>query len=136
MSAGDGLRLFMIIVGAVILAATIISLARKHMTETFCVAWGVAAVASIFAGVVLRPDDWSRYISGSGLVIIMLGITLLLAGAFFVSVRISRLNREVKELAIRVAILDHENAALMRAHGEIITADETEDDEEKSPVCH
>ena len=136
MSAGDGLRLFMIILGVVILSGTIISLARKHLTETFCIAWGVIAAAAIFAGIVLRPTEWSRYMSGNGLSLILLGLSSLLAGAFFVSVRISQLNREVKELAIRVALLDQENAMLLRERGEDIMANETEDYEEKTPVCH
>lgn len=136
MSAGDGLRLFMIILGVVILSGTIISLARKHLTETFCIAWGVIAAAAIFAGIVLRPTEWSRYMSGNGLSLILLGLSSLLAGAFFVSVRISQLNREVKELAIRVALLDQENAMLLRERGEDTTANETEDYEEKTPVCH
>ena len=136
MSAGDGLRLFMIILGVVILSGTIISLARKHLTETFCIAWGVIAAAAIFAGIVLRPTEWSRYMSGNGLSLILLGLSSLLAGAFFVSVRISQLNREVKELAIRVALLDQENAMLLARQAEAAGSQETEEHEEKAAVRH
>ena len=135
MGAGDGLRIFMIVIGVAILAVTITSLARKHMTETFCIAWGVVAVGAICAGLVLRPTEWNHYVSWQGLMLILFGGVFVLAGAFFCSLRISRLNREVKELAIKVALLDHENAVIM---GEL-TGDASSDrsgNEEKTPVCN
>ena len=132
MGAGDGLRIFMIAIGVVILAVTITSLARKHMTESFCIAWGIVAAGSICAGLVLRPTEWSHYVSWQGLMLILLGGVFVLAGAFFCSLRISRLNREVKELAIRVALLDQENAMLFGERAGDTAANETEENEEKT----
>lgn len=114
MSAGDGLRILMIIIGVVILGMTVISLARRHMTESFCIVWGIAALAIIIAGIVLRPTGWSRYISWSGLLLILFGVVFLLAGAFYFSVRISRLTREVRELAIQVSLLNQENGMMLK----------------------
>lgn len=136
MGAGDGLRIFMIVIGLAILAVTITSLARKNMTETFCIAWGVVALGAIFAGIVLRPTEWNKYVSWQGLTLILFGGVFVLAGAFFCSLRISRLNREVKELAIRVALLDHENAAIMSQLAEDGTDSDTKENEEKIPVCN
>ena len=136
MSAGDGLRLFMIATGIVILAATILSLARKHMTESFCVAWGIVAAGAILGGIVLRPAGWSNYVSAHGLNLILLGVTFLLAGAFYFSVRISKLNRVVKELAIKVALLDQETAALLGEREEAAGEQETEEHEEEAAVRH
>ena len=114
MSVGDGLRLFMIAVGLILLSAAIISLARKHMTEAFCIVWSIVAVLFICAGLVLRPTQWNRYLSWGGLLLVLLGIVLLLAGAFFISLSISRLTRQVKELAIQVSLLNQENEMLLR----------------------
>ena len=135
------MRIFMVVLGVVIFAVTITSLARKHLTESFCIAWGVAAVGAICAGIFLRPSGWSQYVSWHGLVLILLGVIFLLAGAFYCSLRISQLNREVKELAIRVALLDQENA-IFRVEGGQPTGErgpaesEAEEHEEKATVRH
>ena len=130
------MRIFMIVMGLVILMVTTVSLARKHMTESFCIAWGVASVGAICAGIILRPSGWSQYVSWHGLVLILLGVTLLLSGAFYFSLRISQLNREVKELAIRVALLDQENAMLLADRAEDAAETETKEHEEKASVRH
>lgn len=131
MNSGDGLRIFIIVIGVAILIGSIMSLARKRMTETFCIAWGVVALAAIFAGVVLTPTEWSHYVSWHGLILILFGVIGLLAGAFFFSVRVSQLNREIKELAIKVALLDQENAMLLAERAEAAVENEAEAHEEK-----
>ena len=125
--AGDGLRLFMIAAGLIILGMTVISLARKHMTETFCIVWGFVAVIFICAGIVLQPTQWNRYISWGGLLLVLFGVVLLLAGAFFISLRISQLTRQVKELAIQVSLVNQENEMMLRE----LTKGQAETDREK-----
>ena len=134
MSVGDGLRLFMIVVGLILLGMTVVSLARKHMTESFCIAWGVVAAGAICGGIVLRPTVWSSFVSWQGLLLILFGGVFVLAAAFFYSLRISELNREVKELAIRVSLLDHENAMILRELTENGVAGDRAENEEKTPV--
>ena len=130
MSVGDGLRIFMIVVGLIIVGATVISLARRHMTESFCIAWGAIAVMIICAGIILQPSQWSKYISWGGLLLILFGVVVLLAGAFFFSVRISRLTRQVRELAIQISLLNQENAMILRelygdsGEGEVVKYEE------------
>ena len=128
------MRLFMIATGVIILAGTILSLARKHMTESFCIAWGVVAAGAIFGGIVLRPAGWSRFVSWHGLSLILFGVIFLLAAAFYFSVRISQLNRQVKELAIKVALLDRETAALLSERDEAAAEQETQAYEEEAAV--
>ena len=130
------MRIFMIVMGVVILLVTTTSLARKHMTESFCIAWGVVAVGAICSGIILRPTQWSQYVSWHGLILILLGVIFLLSGAFYFSLRISQLSREVKELAIRVALLDQENAALLAEGAEDTAEQEAKEHEEKASVCH
>ena len=126
MSVGFGLRLFMIVLGLIILGMTVISLAKRHMTEVFCIAWGIVAFMAICAGIILRPTEWNKYISRGGLLLLLLGVVFLLAGAFFLSLRISKLTRQVKELAIQVSLLNQENGMILRelsvdpAEGEIV----------------
>ena len=85
MSVGDSLRLFMVVVGIVLIWATISSLAKRKMTENVCLAWGLVAVVCILAGVLLRPYGISNYVSWTGVYLIMIIAVVVLAGAFFVS---------------------------------------------------
>lgn len=135
MSVGDGLRLFMIVVGLVLLGMTVVSLARKHLTESFCIVWGVVAVMAICGGIILRPTGWNQFISWGALLLILFGIVLLLTCAFFFSVRVSVLTRQVKELAILVSLLNQENAMMLRELAKDQTESETEEHEE-ALVCH
>ena len=125
------MRLLMVIIGLGILGVTLISLAKRHMTESFCIVWGIVAAAAICAGIVLQPTQWHVYISWRGLALILLGTIFLLAGAFYFSVRISRLTRDVKELAIRVSLLNQENAMILRALAEDSAESVTEENEEE-----
>lgn len=109
MSVGDWLRLFMIVVGLVTLGVTTTSLARKHMTESFCIFWGIASFLFIVAGILLRPVYLDNYISWSTLAVIFFGTFCLLVGGMYFSVRVSALIRQVTELAIQVSLLNQEN---------------------------
>lgn len=136
MSVGDGLRVFMIVVGLVILGMTVMSLARKHMTESFCIAWGFAAALFICAGIIVQPTQWNQYVSWGALLLILFGVVLLLAGAFIFSVRVSTLSRQVKELAILVSLLNQENANMLREFAEDQKESETAEHEEEALVRH
>ena len=108
------MRLFMVAAGLVILSMTIVSLAKKHLTEAFCIVWGIVAAMLICAGIILRPTQWKIYISWNGLLLVLFGAVLVLAAAFLFSVRISVLTRQVKELAIQVSLLNQENEMILR----------------------
>lgn len=89
MEPGFMLRIIMIGAGCLILVAAIFSLARKHMTEPFSLAWGGFSVLIICAGFLLRPADWNRYISSTGLIIFCLLGFIVIYGFFFISCRVS-----------------------------------------------
>ena len=109
------MRLFLIIAGLIILGMAVASLAKKRMTEPFCIAWSILAAMLVCGGIVLRPAGWNAYISWSGLLLVLLGLTILMAAAFFLSVRVSVLSRLVRELAVQVSLLSQENEAIQQA---------------------
>ena len=111
MNAGVWLRLFLIVVGLVILCMTTMSLAKKHMNESFCIFWGIMSFLFIISGIVLRPVEWSRYISGHTLV-------MILFGGMYYSLRISKLMRQVTELTMQVSLLNQENKIVLMELGE------------------
>lgn len=122
MNPGDGLRLFMIVTGLVILVLANTSTAKRHMMVSFCAVWSALSVLFILAGILLRPNQWNLYISWSALLLILFGMLLLLAVAFYFSLRVSELSREARELAIQVSLLNQEIESIHRE----LTGDWTE----------
>lgn len=113
MTVGDVLRIFMVIVGVMLLWTTISSLAKRKMTETVCLVWGLVSIVCILAGILLRPYGVNRYVSMTGLFLIMIVGIVVLAGAFFVSIKLSELARKNHELAVQVSLLNYENRSMM-----------------------
>lgn len=114
MSTGDYLRLFLILVGFFLLGMTIVSLARRRMTESFCIAWGIVSVLFIALGIILRPVGLSGFIGTTTLLIIFLSVIFVIVVASFFSVRMSNLMRQTEELAIQVSLLNYENEVLAK----------------------
>lgn len=129
------LRVFWILAGLVTFVLTTVSLARKQMTESFSIFWGVISVLLIICGIALRPVELSRYISWSGIAIICIGVLCVLISGFYFSVRISKLIRQTTELAIQVSLLNQENEMLLKKLIKQEAAmDYGETHEEKAPV--
>lgn len=113
MTTGVLLRVFMIIIGIMLLGATVSSLAKRKMTENVCLAWGVVSVVFILAGILLHPYGISQYISVTGLVLIMIIGVVVLQGTFVISAKISELARKNHELALQVSMLNYENRDIL-----------------------
>ena len=113
MTVGDILRIFMVVIGMVLMGATISSLAKRKMTESVCLAWGLVSVVCVLAGVLLRPYGVRGYISKTGLMLIMIIAVVALVSAFVVSTKLSELARKNHELAVQVSLLNHENYTLL-----------------------
>lgn len=108
MEPGLMLQIIMILTGFFLLIKTISSLAKRRMTEPFCLTWGLIAIGIILAGCLLRPAGWNQYISYTGMVLLILIGFCLLYGAYFISCRVSELMRQNNELAIQVSLLKEE----------------------------
>lgn len=109
MESGVILRIIMFAMGVILFCASMSSLARRKMTETFCLTWGFIALIIILAGVVLRPDEWSNYISVTGMLLVVMVGFCVVYGAYFMSCRVSELMRRNLELAMQVSLLNQEN---------------------------
>ena len=107
----DDLILQVVLVGAGLsaLAVTVIALARKKMTETLCMVWGILALLLIAAGILLRPTEWRRFLSHRGLVLLILAAIALFAIAYFISVGVSGLLCQVRDSAIQTSLLRHQS---------------------------
>ena len=109
MAPGVLLRIIVIVTGISLFFVTISSLAKRKMTESFCLTWGLISVIIVLAGILLRPTQLSRYISGTGLVLVGLIGFCVIYGTYFMSTKISELMRKNMELAMQVSLLGKEN---------------------------
>lgn len=112
--SGFILRLFLCAVGVVLFVNTVSSLARRKMTESFALIWGVMALICVIAGILVRPVLLNSYLSAIGMILIMMAVLCVIVGAHFISLRISELMRKTQELSINITLLYDENVQLIR----------------------
>lgn len=109
----DILRLIIALTGVGLFAITLSSLARRKMTESFCLTWGLVSVMLIIAGMVLRPYGIADLMSVTALVVIIVVGYCLLGGFFYITAKVSELTRKNQELAIQVSLMNQENQIMM-----------------------
>lgn len=114
METGDLLRIIICCGGVVLLGITMSSLARRKMTEPFCLTWGIISVVLILAGILLRPTLWNSLISLTGMFLVLLLGFAVIYISFFVSTRVSELMRKNQELAMQVSLLNREKDELWK----------------------
>lgn len=119
MDPGMLLQIIMIVTGFLLFLITMVSLAKRKMTESFCLAWGIVSVIIILAGVLLRPAGWNKYISGTGLVLLILIGFCLVYAALFMSSKISELMRKNNEMAIQLSLLKSEKEEMAKKLDEL-----------------
>lgn len=117
------LKTVILIMGIIMFIITVLSLARRKMNESFCLAWGIISVAIIVAGCMLHPSQIGEYISNLGLILILIIFFCVVYAAYFVSLKISELEREKQELAINVSLLNEENMRILAKLSEITGTD-------------
>lgn len=113
MNSGDILRYVMVIAGVYLLGMSVISLAKRKMTEPFCLAWGFFSFLLILGGFLLRPTGLSRYISTMGLILALLIGGLVILAAYFLSRQVSDLARKNQELTMQISLLNQENERVL-----------------------
>ena len=111
---GDVLRLFVIVAGAYMFLKAILSLAKRKMTEPFCLAWAVLSALMIFSGILLNPSQLDGYISTRGLILIIIIVSGILWGLWFISTQVSILKRKNQELAMQISLLNNDCEKILR----------------------
>ena len=108
------MEIFMIILGIYLLCMTVLSLAKRKMTEQFCLVWAVMAVLMIVAGILLNPSQIERYISLRGLMLVLIIILGVIWGMWFVSTQVSILLRKNQELAMQTSLLNQDSEYMLK----------------------
>ena len=114
MAVGDVLRLFVIVAGAYMFLKAILSLAKRKMTEPFCLAWAVLSALMIFSGILLNPSQLDGYISTRGLILIIIIVSGILWGLWFISTQVYILKRKNQELAMQISLLNNDCEKILR----------------------
>lgn len=108
MTSGQIFCIFMIGTGIALLAVVLLSLAKRKMTEPFCLAWGLFALLLLLAGSLLHPTELERYISATGLLLLLFLVYSILVSFYALTRALSVLIRKNRELAMQVSILNEE----------------------------
>lgn len=114
MDTGSLLKAFIIILGAFLLVKAVISLAKRKMTEPFCLVWALLACLMITAGILLQPYQLDRYVSKRILVLILLMVLGVVWGLWFISTQVSILMRKNQELAMQISLLNQDSERMMK----------------------
>ena len=114
MEVGDILRLFVIVSGVFMVARAILSLAKRKMTEPFCLAWVFLSALMILSGALLNPFQMKRYVSTRGLILTIIIVSGVLWGLWFISTQVSILKRKNQELAMQVSLLNNDYEKIIK----------------------
>ena len=114
MAVGEVLRLFVIVAGAYMFLKAILSLAKRKMTEPFCLAWAVLSALMILSGILLNPSQLDGYISTRGLILIIIIVSGILWGLWFISTQVSILKRRNQELAMQISLVNNDCEKILR----------------------
>ncbi len=109
----DVLRIIMVITGGFLFLLTLASLARRKMTESFSLTWGLISIILVLSGILLRPYGISQFISVTGLMLILVVSYCIIFGAFYITSKVSELARKNQELSIQITLLNQENRLVM-----------------------
>ena len=113
MTLGDLLTIFLIVMGICLLVMAILSLAKRKMTEPFCLAWAIVSVLLVICGILIEPSELERYVSLRILILIFFITIGVVWTLWFISTQLSILMRKNQELAMQVSLLNQENERIL-----------------------
>ena len=108
------------VLGALFLVRSVLSLAKRNMTESFCVFWNLISLLMIFAGILLHPSELNSMISFEGSLMFLIAVVATLEIAFYLSKSLSSLTRRNRELTMQVSLLLHEVDRLHNQNAESV----------------
>ena len=108
MAMAIALRIVLILLGCYLLVMTLLSLARRKMSELFCLVWALMSVLMVLTGLLLKPSSIERFISARGFILIIIALFGVLWGLWFISTQVSILIRKNQELAIQISLLNQD----------------------------
>lgn len=114
MASGYLLTVFLVVMGICLFVMAILSLAKRKMTEPFCLAWVCVSVLIVICGILIEPSELDRYISLRVLILILfitIGVGWIL---WFISTQLSILRRKNQEIAMQISLLNQDSERMMK----------------------
>ena len=114
MASGDLLTVFLVVMGICLFVMAILSLAKRKMTEPFCLAWVCVSVLIVICGILIEPSELDRYISLRVLILILfitIGVGWIL---WFISTQLSILRQRNQEIAMQISLLNEDSERMMK----------------------
>ena len=105
MTMAIALRIVLILLGCYLLVMTLLSLARRKMSEQFCLVWALMSVLMVLTGLLLKPSSIERFISARGFILIIIALFGVLWGLWFISTQVSiliRKNQDIERLSTEI----------------------------------
>ena len=99
---------------SVMVVGVILSLAKRKMTEPFCLSWVFLSALMILSGALLNPSQMKRYVSTRGLILTIIIVSGVLWGLWFISTQVSILKRKNQELAMQISLLNNDCEKILR----------------------
>jgi uncharacterized membrane protein len=121
----------LVLAGIIVFMMVLMSLARRKMTETFCLMWGVLALIMICAGCFLSMTEWGILVGKMGTFLIFLAAACIICGGLFICIQVSMLMRKNQELAMQISLLNQENKQILDELERISREEDDEDETEK-----
>ena len=114
MTLGDLLTIFLIMMGICLLVMAILSLAKRKMTEPFCLARAIVSVLLVICGILIEPSELERYVSLRILILIFLITVGVVWTLWFISTQLSILMRKNQELAMQISLLNQDSERMLK----------------------
>ena len=111
---GIYVKLFFIVLALFLLGRTWVLLAKRKMTDHFCLARAFLAVLIGLAGILLQPSQIEHYISWRGMILGMIVLVGIIGSLWFLSMQVSILMRKNQELAMQTSLLNQDYMTLIR----------------------
>lgn len=107
-------RVVTLVAGVLLLVLAFVSLVKKQMTEGIALGWAIGAVISILLGAVPAFSDWSRKLSTTSIIALLLFAVFVIGYVFKISSDLSKLKMKNQELAMQVSLLNQENERILK----------------------
>ena len=108
MTMGNVVRIILAAMGLMIFLRTMADRARNQMEPTFSVTWTLVGLLFILLGAAVRLDVLEFYMSWEAMYVLFLGGGIVIMSFYVLSIKLSELMSQNRELAMLVSILAHE----------------------------
>ena len=114
MSVAEILRILTIFMGVLILSLDFYNYAKKNLTDSLSMAWGIFSVLVIAVGIFPELWVWSNIRNERIFIFFALLILAIILCVIFISVTVSRIQMKNQELAIHISLQNEETNRIIQ----------------------